>query len=618
MMMVRAIREKIILKILLWGIRGSGKTTAMDILYKMAKQNPEYAGVDITPTGDLTRIPADASNDLLIDRGEFQSTKVEQVIFHAYTFTGMPGLDDQKSRTAFDGTDGIVFVFDGQQSRWNKNADSLRFLKDIAGPDLIDNIPMTVLVTKQDMPDAVNREQVEQLFKEEGLFHEEDEKQSILNPAIFVDNLSADASPGAYQAFVECARRVGIHYTLGSGKSISDEINKLRHLYVFHEESGVCLYYHPFTDAVVDPQLISGFISAITSFGGKFEETSLKELVFKEYRILMETSGPCKFAVLIVRQASPILNNRIEGFIKTFMKTYGDALKDWIGNVRIFKDAEMLVRSVFGTTKLLSEGEKTTRINLIIPESMKNQWERFSSDVVHASMSQMIRDAVREYIQKKEQPKQPPVPQPAMIQNGMLEKRIEDVIAKKLDEIRAMSKDHDVTWTMVAGGPTGVGKTSLIHRYLHSEFLRDSKPAVGCQFHTQTLKRRGRKILMELWDFGSHYTTQGKKHVCLAPPFTAVLLLFDLSNKQSLEDLRKEWLPLVREGAPAAMPVVLVGTKADLVSEEQLARMQTTAQAFVKENNLAAFKTTSSKSGLNVDETISYIVELIMSRGMND
>ncbi len=164
-------------------------------------------------------------------------------------------------------------------------------------------------------------------------------------------------------------------YKLAEEETMADAMNKLSHLFIFHEESGVCLYYHPFTDAKIDPQLISGFLSAITSFGGQFDDATkkkgataagaaakkssdLKELVYKEYRILMETSGPCKFAVLITGQTSKILSFKISQFIKHFMRTYDEALKDWKGNVRIFKDVEKMVRLIFGLTKVQPEGAR--------------------------------------------------------------------------------------------------------------------------------------------------------------------------------------------------------------------------------------------------------------------
>jgi len=139
---------------------------------------------------------------------------------------------------------------------------------------------------------------------------------------------------------------------------MTEELESIRHVFIFHEESGVCLYYHAFTDAKIDPQLVAGFLSAITSFGGKFEDTKakkkgaatkkasdVKELVYKEYRILMANRGPCKFAILITGKASDTLRSKLFGFTKHFVQTYDKALKGWKGDLRPFKDAGMMIVS---------------------------------------------------------------------------------------------------------------------------------------------------------------------------------------------------------------------------------------------------------------------------------
>ena len=251
---------------------------------------------------------------------------------------------------------------------------------------------------------------------------------------------------------------------------VDDELNKLRHLFVFYKYCGEtfpieiryttpCLYYHHFTDKAghfldmkIDPQQISGMLAAFSSLGEQDETTTekqdakeedndeenatseLKELVYMQYRVLIESRGPCIFAVLIVEQSSDILNGRIAQFINQFMQAYDEALMDWNGNVRVFKDVDKIIRSVFSRNEPQVE-EKSTRINLIIPESLKSEWEQFSNDVVHASMSQMIRDAVREYMKKKKQSEQQEDTIPVDQENQALDKKIEEIIAKKLKEM---------------------------------------------------------------------------------------------------------------------------------------------------------------------------------------
>jgi len=294
--MARNSLNKILIKIVFWGIKGTNKNTPLDILYNITKDK-ETKGVEMSFTEELTRIPTDVEG-LFFDRGVFQSTKMTNLFFHVYNMMGDPNFGNQMSRL-FLATDGIVFVFNGQQSRWNENVESLSLLKKIVGPKLLEKIPMTVILTKENLPDAINQVQVEQLLKTEGLLWAPGEIRGMWNPMIFEANLQDPTSNEVYKAFAECVRRVGMYKVHGGG-------------------------------------------SAPTS-------------------------------------------------------------------------------------------EKTSRINLIIPETLKSEWEQFSSEVVHASMSQMIRDAVREYMKKMKQSSPQPESLPEDQKGQTLEKMIERIVAKKLD-----------------------------------------------------------------------------------------------------------------------------------------------------------------------------------------
>ena len=59
------------IKILYWGMFSSGKTTSVDTLYRLTKENQK----DIEPTGDLKKISTASGATLYFDRGVFQPTK---------------------------------------------------------------------------------------------------------------------------------------------------------------------------------------------------------------------------------------------------------------------------------------------------------------------------------------------------------------------------------------------------------------------------------------------------------------------------------------------------------------------------------------------------------------
>lgn len=311
--MVRISRNKVYIKILYWGIKGSGKTTILDILYNIIKENERKDDFDLRSTGELIQIPVSPNEGFYSDRGIFQSAKKESVFFHVYTFTTGQNFEDRINKNFFLGTDGIVFVFDGQRDRWEENVESLKELKTVAGDDIIKKIPLIIMLNKVDLENVITVQDVEVLLQQEGLLYPPGHELAMWNPIIFPSIAVVPTDQNVYRAFIECARRTGLYQTLGRG-------------------------------------------------------------------------------------AAP-------------------------------------------------KPEKTARINLVIPEALKNKWERFSSEVVHASMSQMIRDAVREYMKKMKQTEQQQINISEQQQENIsenqedqdLEKKIERIVAKKLEEISKKS-----------------------------------------------------------------------------------------------------------------------------------------------------------------------------------
>jgi small GTP-binding protein len=172
-----------------------------------------------------------------------------------------------------------------------------------------------------------------------------------------------------------------------------------------------------------------------------------------------------------------------------------------------------------------------------------------------------------------------------------------------------MASAYDYIWKLVVGGQGGVGKTTILYRFIHNEFLEDTKLTVGVQFHTQALERQNRKISLVLWDLGGQ-----ERFRFIQPEYVkgavGAFICFDLSRYMTLEATR-EWIAMFRQNAPTA-PVVLVGTKLDLVEENERQSIFDAANAMVQENGLLAFIPTSSKQGLNVNETIYYMVDTLL------
>jgi small GTP-binding protein len=160
---------------------------------------------------------------------------------------------------------------------------------------------------------------------------------------------------------------------------------------------------------------------------------------------------------------------------------------------------------------------------------------------------------------------------------------------------------------IIITGNGGVGKTTLLHRYIEGHFLVDTYMTIGVEFFIKELDVDDSKILLQIWDFGG----QERFRFLLksyAKGTKGALFLFDLTRPLSLESI-DEWIDICRSEDPT-IPVLLVGSKADLevstfLDEEYIRNMQ-------YKYGLFDFIKISSKSGRNVDKAFRLIAEKVV------
>ncbi|MFX0188060.1 MAG: ADP-ribosylation factor-like protein [Candidatus Hodarchaeota archaeon] len=206
--------HKVYIKILYWGMAGSGKTTVVDTLYRLSKEQEK----DIEPTGNLTKIAMASGSTLYFDRGIFQSTKQPKVFYHVYTVAGQSRFSPLRKKI-FKGTDGVIFVVDSQTHFFEDNIEALKELKSITGDKLIKEIPLVLMLNKQDLTEVIGEEDFKQILKDEKLWLEPDNKLYIWNPIIYKTCALYDLRKDVYRSFSECARRTGLYQIYGNGKA---------------------------------------------------------------------------------------------------------------------------------------------------------------------------------------------------------------------------------------------------------------------------------------------------------------------------------------------------------------------------------------------------------------
>lgn len=160
-------------------------------------------------------------------------------------------------------------------------------------------------------------------------------------------------------------------------------------------------------------------------------------------------------------------------------------------------------------------------------------------------------------------------------------------------------------------GDPGVGKTSLVQRYIFDRFQRDYMTTLGLNFYVRTFKYPSAEVKLMIWDIAGQKSRRriGLRYLQGA---SGALLAYDLSNPETFDNL-PGWYEDLYEANGRDVPVVIVGTKLDLALTKQLPL----AFDITKLSNTPAADAniifTSAKTDTNVDAAFNLIIQDIVS-----
>ncbi|HMF33105.1 MAG TPA: Rab family GTPase [Candidatus Lokiarchaeia archaeon] len=165
-------------------------------------------------------------------------------------------------------------------------------------------------------------------------------------------------------------------------------------------------------------------------------------------------------------------------------------------------------------------------------------------------------------------------------------------------------------YKILVAGEGGVGKTTLLYKYVNGTFIADTSMTIGVQFHVKNIELNAVSYSLQLWDFGGQ-----ERFRFMLPSYTlgakGALLLYDTTRMSTLDQL-EEWVNVCRT-QDKDLPILFCGTKIDLVEERSVA--QDYAKTFLGTLNLFDYIEVSAKTGENVEKAFEIIVRKITERG---
>mmetsp|Transcript_34121 Transcript_34121/g.39767 ORF Transcript_34121/g.39767 Transcript_34121/m.39767 type:complete len:205 (-) Transcript_34121:99-713(-) len=158
-------------------------------------------------------------------------------------------------------------------------------------------------------------------------------------------------------------------------------------------------------------------------------------------------------------------------------------------------------------------------------------------------------------------------------------------------------------------GSSGVGKSSLLRRFVTNEFEETEQTTLGAAFQDKNLDYKGTMYKFQIWD-----TAGQEKYAPLAQMYyrdaKVAILVYDITNKDSYATL-KEWYTELMDKGPKDLIICVVGNKCDLEEQEEVDGE--TARTYARSIN-ALFRLTSAKENKGISELFTKVCEQLEQR----
>ncbi|EMP30826.1 Ras-related protein Rab-7b, partial [Chelonia mydas] len=174
-----------------------------------------------------------------------------------------------------------------------------------------------------------------------------------------------------------------------------------------------------------------------------------------------------------------------------------------------------------------------------------------------------------------------------------------------------MNSSKKVDLKIIIIGALGVGKTSLLHQFVHKTFHEDYRTTLGASILSKHIMVDNTPLKLQIWDTGGQERFRSMVSTFYKGS-DGCMLAFDVTDPESfesLDDWREDFLEKIIP-TEQGFPMVVLGNKIDL-NERQVSKE--TASFWCKEKDIPYFEV-SAKNDVNVVQAFETLARQALSR----
>ncbi|XP_069897754.1 ras-related protein Rab-7b [Dipodomys merriami] len=174
-----------------------------------------------------------------------------------------------------------------------------------------------------------------------------------------------------------------------------------------------------------------------------------------------------------------------------------------------------------------------------------------------------------------------------------------------------MNPRKKVDLKLIIVGALGVGKTSLLHQYVHKMFYEEYQTTLGASILSKTITLNDTTLKLQIWDTGGQERFRSMVSTFYKGS-DGCILAFDVTDLESFEALDIWRGDVLAKIVPTELsyPMVVLGNKIDLADRKV---SQEVARGWCRENDMPYFEV-SAKSDINVVQAFEVLAAQALAR----